>query len=69
MQNNPQFPLVYLQGTGGGSNSLMVPSQSSSFKWTPQQVARLAGQAGIIYILAEDELYYIEDSNEVCMYD
>ena len=35
MQNNPQFPFVYLQGTGGGSNSLMVPSQSSSFKWTP----------------------------------
>ena len=36
MQNNQQFPFVYLQATGGGSNSLMVPSQSSSFKWTPQ---------------------------------
>ena len=68
MQNNQQFPFVYLQATGGGSNSLMVPSQSS-FKWTPQQVAWLAGQAGIIYIMAEDELYYVEDSNAVCMYD
>ena len=56
MQNNPEFSFAYLQGTGDGSNSLMVPSQSSSFKWMLQQVARLSGQAGIIYILAQDEL-------------
>ena len=35
MNNNPHFPFVYLQSTGGGSKSLTIPSQSSSFKWTP----------------------------------
>lgn len=57
MQNNPQFPFVYLQRTGGGS-SLTVPSQS----W-------LSWQAGIICILAHDDLYHVEDTNEECMYD
>ena len=50
MGNNPTFPFLYLQSTGGGSNSLTVPCQSSSFKWTPHQVARLSGQRGLIYI-------------------
>ena len=57
MQNDPDFPFLYLQGTGEGSKSLTVPSQSSSFKWTPQQVARLSGQSGTIYILAQADLY------------
>ena len=56
MNDNPHFPFVYLQSTGGGSKSLSIPSQSSSFKWTPQQVARLSVQSSIIYILAQDEL-------------
>lgn len=56
MNNNAQFPFSYLQSTGGGSKSLTIPSQSASFKWTPEQVARLSGQSGIIYILAQAEL-------------
>ena len=61
MQNNPVFPFLYLQATGGGSKSLTIPSQSDSFQWTPQQVARrLAGQSGTIYILAHDDMYYME---------
>ena len=56
VNNDPHFPFVYLQSAGGGSKSLTIPSQSSSFKWTPQQVARLSGQSGTIYILAQSEL-------------
>lgn len=66
MQNDPEFPFLYLQGTGGGSKSLIVPSQSSSFKWTPQQVARLSGQSGTIYILAQADLYELDDLDKVC---
>lgn len=61
MKNNLEFPFVYLQSAGGGSKSLMIPSQSSSFKWTPQQVARLSGQSGTIYILAQSELTFLDD--------
>jgi hypothetical protein len=53
MNNDLDFPFVYLQSSGGGSKSLTTPSQSSSFKWTPQQVARLSGQSGTTYILAK----------------
>ena len=60
MQNNRSFPFVYLQSTGGGSKTLTIPSQSSSFKWTPQQVAR-SSQSGTIYILAQDDLYHVDD--------
>ena len=35
MGHNPNFPSLYLQSTGSGSNSLTIPCQSSSFKWTP----------------------------------
>ena len=56
MKNQSNFPFVYLQSTGGGAKSLMVPSVSSSFKWTAEQVVRLAGQKGTIYILAQEEL-------------
>lgn len=55
LKNNSQFPFSYLQPSGGGSKILVVPSQSSLFKWTPQQVARLR-QSGTIYILAQDAL-------------
>ena len=51
MGNDPHFPFTYLQPTGGGSKLLTIPSQSSTFKWTPQQVARLSGQAGTIISL------------------
>ena len=49
---------MILQPTGGGST---IPSQSSSFKWIPQQVARLSGQSGTIYILAQSELTLPDD--------
>ena len=69
MQNDPNFPFVYLQGTGGGAKCLTVPSQSSSFKWTPQQVARISSQSGTIYILAQADLYHADqvdtDEHEV----
>ena len=61
MQNNPTFPFLYLQSTGGDCKSLTIPSQSASFQWTPQQVACLGGQTGTIYILAEDDMYQAED--------
>jgi len=61
MQNNSSFPFLYLQSTGGGSKTLTIPSQSTSFKWTPQQVARLSGHSGTIYILAQDDLYEVDD--------
>lgn len=67
MNNNLQFPFAYLQSTGGGSKSLTIPSQSASFIWTPQQVARLSGQSGTIYILAQSELNVKWDEiKEVC---
>lgn len=61
MKEDPNFSFVCLQSTGGGSRSLAIPSQSLSFKWLPQQVSRLSGQTGVIYILAQAELS-IEDS-------
>ena len=66
MQNNPVFPFSYLQCTGGGSKSLTIPSQSTSFKWTPQLVAHLLSESGTIYILAQDDLYHVDlDVDEV----
>lgn len=50
------FPFSFLQPTGMGSRTLTVPSTSSSFSWTAQQVAKLAGYKQVIYILAHDEL-------------
>ena len=65
MKNNPNFQFQYLQSTGGGSKSLSVPAQSSSFKWTPHQVSRLSAQSGTIYILAVDELDLKDTDYEV----
>ena len=66
MQNDDNFPFLYLQSTGGGAKSLTVPSQSASFKWTPHQVARLSSQSGTIYILAQADLYHVDtDEQEV----
>ena len=67
MKNDPNFPFVYLQSTGGGSKSMIIPPQSSSFKWTPQQVAKLGGQSGLIYILAQAELSLPSDLAEVML--
>ena len=56
MGDRKDFPFVFLQPTGFGSKSLTVPSLSPSFRWTPQQVARLGGSKQSIFILAQDKL-------------
>ena len=56
MGGNNSFHFTYLQATGAASRSLSIPSISSSFKWNPQQVAKLGNQRNTIYILADDEL-------------
>ena len=58
MRDREDFPFVFLQPTGAGSRSLTIPSVSTSFSWTAQQVARLSGTKGSIYILAKDDLSY-----------
>ncbi len=37
---------IYLQPTGGGNRSLTVPVLSTSYEWTPQQVAKLSNAKG-----------------------
>ncbi len=53
MGGRSDFPFSFLQPTGLGSRTLTA---SSSFSWTAQQVAKLAGYKQVIYILAHDEL-------------
>ncbi len=52
MSHDKDFPFAFLQAAGEGSKCLMIPSQSDNYRWTGQQVSRLAGQRGTIYILA-----------------
>ena len=66
MKSNTEFPFLYLQPTGGGSKLLTIPSLSLSFKWTAQQVARLSGQSGTIYILAQSEFDFLDDAEVKC---
>lgn len=56
MGGSDDFSFQYLQSTGVGTKTLTVPSVSSSFSWTPQQVAKLGNSKQAIYILALDEL-------------
>ena len=56
MEGKPNFPSIFLQLTGCGSKSLTIPTVSVSFGWTAQQVAKLGGNKGTIYILAEEKL-------------
>ena len=67
MNNEPNFPFLYLQPTGCGSKSLTIPSQSSAFRWTSQQVARLSGQAGSINIQAQSELKILNEPTGLMM--
>lgn len=55
MKDNPLFPFIFLQPTGG-ARSLTVPVVSSSFTWTAQQVAKLGNNKGTIYNMAQDDL-------------
>ena len=58
MNNDPAFPFDMLQLTGTGTKTLGVPALSSSFRWTPKEVAGRADST--IYILCKKNL-----SNEV----
>ena len=49
MKGSETFPFIYLQPTGRGNRSLTIPSVSSSYEWTSQQVANARGA---IYIMA-----------------
>ena len=53
MGSDPVFPFIFLQTVGEGTKTLVIPSVSPHYSWTVQQVARLAGQGGIVYILAQ----------------
>lgn len=59
------FPFKYLQGTGGGIRGLTIPSVSSTFEWTAQQVAKLGNQRNTIYILAEKDLKISPDKVKI----
>ena len=59
MSGRKDFPFDFLQPTGAGTKSLSVPSVSSSFCWTPQQVAKL-GSKQPLYIVAKDVLIFQE---------
>ena len=52
MKNDLNFPFTFLQCSGGVAKVLVRASVSSSWIWTPQEVANLAGQ-GAIYVLAD----------------
>lgn len=54
MDGDASFPFKILLLTGSGTKSLTIPSLSSSYKWTPKEVAGRADS--FIYILAEKDL-------------
>ena len=58
MQDDPLFDFKILQMAGGNSKSLIIPSVSSSFKWTASAVAGRNAKTPI-YILALDTLKVI----------
>ena len=60
------FPFVFLQSAGGGSKTLVIPAQSSNYKWNGQQVYRLAGKRGTIYILAQADMPSLKNSVSWC---
>ena len=69
MDGRRDFPFDYLQPTGCGSYSLMIPNVSSLFDWTPQQVAKLSNAKGSIYILARDKLTVDDEvCEQYCLY-
>lgn len=66
MDGNESFNFTFLQPTGGGNNTLTVPSVSSTYEWTAQQVSKLATSRGCIYIMALDDLKFQDVDSEVC---
>lgn len=68
MGNRKDFPFSFLQSTGCGSRCLTVPSVSSAFQWTAQQVAKLGGSKQPIYILAGDKLMEACEVSVLCIH-
>jgi len=56
MAGKQNFPFTFLQPTGYGSKCLTIPAVSQSFEWTAQQVAKLGGNKGVVYIVADGKL-------------
>lgn len=54
MGHDSSFPFTFLQTSGGGGKTLVVPSLSSSFQWNAQEVCKLGKSC--IYILAGKRL-------------
>lgn len=48
------FSFKFLQITGTGKKSLMIPMVSNSYKWTPKEVADCADK--LVYIIMEKVL-------------
>ncbi len=63
MKGSESFQFIYLQPTGGGNRSLTVPVLSTSYEWTPQQVAKLSNAKGSIYIMAIDNFDFEVDGS------
>jgi len=55
MRKDPIFPFTILKPAGGTSKSLMIPSLSTSYRWTASVVAGKNAKLPI-YILAEADL-------------
>ena len=51
MGGDVNFPFMFLLPTGGGLKSLTKPALSSSFKWTPKEVAGRADSTNIKFSL------------------
>ena len=65
MGSDPDFPSIFLQTAGEGTKTLVIPSVSPHYSWTAQQVERLAGQRGIVYILAQADMPSVMDKEYV----
>ncbi len=59
-QNESNFPFDILQLAGSGTKSLVVPALSSSFKWTPKEVA--GRYDSTVYILCKKNIM-----KEICV--
>ncbi len=66
-KTNPNFSFQYLQPCGSGARSLSVPTVSSSFQWTAQQVAKVGNQKNTIYILAECDFQLPDSESDVSL--
>ena len=64
MREDPIFPFTVLQAAGGTSKSLMIPSLSTSYRWTASAVAGKNAKVPI-YTLAEADLEVSPEAIEI----